>query len=187
MTEPVASVPATPETPAPAAPAPVAAPAPAAPADPWAAFQPPAGVDAKAIAPVLDWAKKSGLDPKAALAVAQRDAERAKAEEEEYKQLAEKGWLEELQKDPQLGGEKTRETMVNVMRAHDKLSPEIQKTIKETGSIYNPLMVRVLHDIGSRYFKEDSFVRPGTSPEPDKKLAPLDRLTQIYADQSNKK
>jgi hypothetical protein len=135
---------------------------------------------------VVEWAKKSGLDPKAALAVAQRDADRAKADEAEYKHLAEKGWLEELQKDPVLGGEKTRETMVNVMRAHDKLSPEIQKTIKETGSIYNPLMVRVLHDIGSRYFKEDSFVRTGTSPEPDKKLAPLDKLTQIYAGQTNK-
>lgn len=187
MTEPVAPATASPDPVAPA-PAATAAPAtpPAAPADPWASFKPPAGFDQKAIEPVVEWAKKSGLDPKAALAVAQRDADRAKADEAEYKHLAEKGWLEELQKDPVLGGEKTRETMVNVMRAHDKLSPEIQKTIKETGSIYNPLMVRVLHDIGSRYFKEDSFVRTGTSPEPDKKLAPLDKLTQIYAGQTNK-
>jgi hypothetical protein len=172
----------------PAAAAPAAAPvATPAPVDPWASFQAPAGVDAKAIAPVVEWAKKSGLDPKAALAVAQRDAERAKAADDDYKHMAEKGWLEELQKDPQLGGEKTRETMVNVMRAHDKLSPEIQKIIKDEGVLYNPIVVRVLHDIGSRYFKEDSFVRPGTSPDADKKLSPVDRLARIYDTQANKK
>ena len=133
------------------------------PKDPWVDFKAPDGFDVEKLKPVVEWAKKSGLDPKAAAAVALREKEREAADEAEFKQLSEKGWLEELQKDPDLGGEKIRETMVDVMRAADKLNPKIQTLIKEAGVLYNPVVVRILHDIGTK-MREDTFVRPGAIP-----------------------
>ena len=84
---------------------------------------------------VVDWARQAGIPPKAAAAVAMREKAREDREEAEFKHMSEKGWLEQLQKDPELGGDKTRETMVDVMRAADKLPPKVQALIKEQGVI----------------------------------------------------
>jgi hypothetical protein len=87
--------------------------------------------------------------------------------------------LEDLQKDPELGGEKVRETMVDVMRATDKLPPKVQALIKEAGVLYNPVVVRILHAFGTG-LKEDAFVRPGASPAPEKKQSLDDRLMGLW-------
>lgn len=145
----------------------------------WAEFKAPEGFDAEAVKEIADFAKKSGFPPGTVALLAAREKARAEAEDAQYKHLSEKGWLEELQKDPQLGGEKVRETMVNVMRAHDRLSPEIQALIKEQGVLYNPVVVRLLHDIGTR-MKEDTFVRPGASPSPATKTSPDEALMRLF-------
>ncbi len=175
--------------PAPAVAATVAAQpaAPAAPAvDPkvefekqWAEFKPPEGLDKEALKEVVAFARQAGIDPKAAAAIALRDKAREDKEAAEFKHMAEKGWLEELQKDPELGGEKSRETMVTAMRAHDKLPPKVQEMIKNQGVLYNPIVVRLLHAFGSG-LKEDSFVRPGASPAPEQKKSLDERLQGLW-------
>jgi hypothetical protein len=190
-----ASVPAT-ETPAstPAAtPAPVAdtpkpaapeAAKPAAPAkDPWADFKAPEGFTVESLKPIVEWAQKSGLDPKAAAAVAMREKQAQAAADAEFKHLSEKGWLEELQKDPELGGEKIRETMVDVTRTVDRLSPKTQALIKEAGILYNPVVVRILHDIGTK-MREDQFVRPGATPGVEKRSPHHDPLEGLFQPKS---
>lgn len=183
---PVASAPT-----APAAAPVAAAPAPAAQPDAapdiekqWAEFKAPEGFDKEALKELVTFAQKEGISPKAAASLALREHERAKAAEAkaeaEFKHLSEKGWLEELQKDPDLGGPKVRETMVNVMRASDRLDPKVQALIKEQGVLYNPVIVRILHDIGSK-MKEDSFVRPGASPAPEQKRTLDQRLESLWA------
>lgn len=186
-------------TPAPAAPAaaaaaPVAAAKPAdtpAPAvDPkaaeeafeksWAEFKPPEGVKKEELREVVDFARKAGISPQGAAAIFAREKQREAAAAAEFKHLSEKGWLEELQKDPELGGEKSRETMVDVMRAHDKLPPKVQQLIKDQGVLYNPVVVRVLHAIGTG-LKEDGFVRPGASPAPEKKQSLDERLQAMFS------
>lgn len=166
--------------------APAAAPAVAAPAkDPWADFKPPEGFTPESLKDTIEFARKNGLDPKAAAAIALRDKARSDKEDADFKQLSEKGWLEELTADPKLGGDKVRETMVTVMRAHDRLAPEIQTMIKDSGSLYNPLLVRVLHNIGSN-LREDSFVRPGTTPAPEQKKSQDERLQSLWQPKPNK-
>lgn len=174
---------------APAAPVAVATPPPAAPAaaappaaavDPWAGYKAPEGFDPALIKDVVEFAKKEGLDPAAAAKIALREKARAEAEEADFKQLSEKGWLEELTKDPALGGDKIRETMVDVTRALDKLPAAVQTMIKDAGVLYNPVVVRILHAVGASQ-KEDSFVRPGASPAPQQALSPDERLVSMFA------
>ena len=145
----------------------------------WAEFKAPEGLDKAMLKEVVDFARQAGIPPKAAAALALRDKARADKEEAEFKHMSEKGWLEELQKDAVLGGEKTRETMVNVMRAADKLPREVQAMIKEQGVIYNPLVVRILHAFGTG-LKEDGFVRPGASPAQEKKMSLDERLEMAF-------
>lgn len=175
--------------PAPAAAAPAAAPAPdpkpaAQPepkADPWKDYKAPEGFTVDEIKPIVEWAQKAGLDPKAAAAVALREKERAAAEDAEFKRLSEKGWLEELQQDKELGGPNVRETMVNVTRAFDKLPEGVRKLITDEGVLYNPVVVRILHAIGSG-MREDAFVRPGTVPSQKQAGGdPYARLEGIFA------
>jgi hypothetical protein len=146
----------------------------------WAEFKPVEGFDKEALKEIVAFAQKEGIPPKAAVALAQREQARAAKEEADFKHLSEKGWLEELNKDPDLGGPKVRETMVNVMRASDRLDPKVQALIKEHGVLYNPVVVRILHDIGSK-MKEDSFVRPGASPAPEQKKSLDQRLESLWA------
>lgn len=146
----------------------------------WAEFKAPEGLDKAMLKEVVDFARQAGIPPKAAAALALRDKARADKEEAEFKHLSEKGWLEELQKDAVLGGEKTRETMVNVMRAADKLPRDVQAMIKEQGVIYNPLVVRILHAFGTG-LKEDGFVRPGASPAQEKKMSLDERLEMTFS------
>ena len=169
------SAPAAPAAPAPSTPAPAAPPA-----DPWADFKPPEGFTIDGLKPVIEFAKQHGMDPKAAAALALRDKAAADKEAAEFKHLSEKGWLEELTADPELGGAKIRETMVDVMRAHDKLPPKVQAMIKDAGVLYNPIVARLLHAVGSQS-KEDSFVRPGTSPAPQKKMTQDEALQSLFA------
>lgn len=145
----------------------------------WAEFQPPEGLDKAMLREVVDFARQAGIPPKAAAALALRDKARADKEEAEFKHMSEKGWLEELQRDPEMGGEKTRETMVDVMRAADKLPPKVQALIKEQGVLYNPVVVRILHAFGTG-LKEDGFVRPGASPAAEKKLSLDERLEMTF-------
>jgi hypothetical protein len=171
-----AAAPVAANTPSPAAPeAAKAAPA----TDPWADFKAPEGFTAEGLKPIVAWAQKAGLDPKAAAAVAMREKQASEASDAEFKQLSEKGWLEELTKDPVLGGEKIRETMVDVMRTVDKLSPATQAMIKNEGVLYNPVVVRVLHDIGIK-MKEDPFVRPGATPGVEKRSPLHDPLESMF-------
>lgn len=146
----------------------------------WAEFKAPEGLDKAMLKEVVDFARQAGIPPKAAAALALRDKARADKEEAEFKHMSEKGWLEELQKDAVLGGEKTRETMVNVMRAADKLPRDVQAMIKEQGVIYNPLVVRILHAFGTG-LKEDGFVRPGASPAQEKKMSLDERLEMTFS------
>jgi len=177
---PEASPPAATATAAPAAAPPTPAAAPAAPAaDLWKDFKAPEGYDVEKLKGVVEFAKANGMDPKAAAALAAREKAREDADEAEYKQLSEKGWLEQLTKDPVLGGQKIRETMVDVQRAADRLSPAIQKMIQEEGVLYNPVVVRILHDIGTK-LREDAFVRPGATPAPEQKASLDDRLTGMF-------
>lgn len=179
---PATEAPAAAAAPATPAPAPAATPAapPAAPADPWASFKPPEGFTVEALKPIVEWAQKAGLDPKAAAAVALRDKQAKEAEEAEMKQLSEKGWLDELTADPKLGGANIRETMVDAMRGHDRLPPEVQQMIKDQGVLYNPIIVRILHAVGKSQ-REDSFVRPGASPTPKPQMSDDDRLASMFA------
>jgi len=145
----------------------------------WEEFKAPDGFDKAQLKEIVDFARKEGIAPKAAAALALREKARAEAEEAQFKHLSEKGWLEDLQKDPELGGEKVRETMVDVMRATDKLPPKVQALIKEAGVLYNPVVVRILHAFGTG-LKEDAFVRPGASPAPEKKQSLDDRLMGLW-------
>lgn len=152
---------------------------PAAPVDPWKDYKAPEGFTADELKPIVEWAQKTGLDPKAAAAVALREKQAREKDEADFKHLSEKGWLEELQKDADLGGAKIRETMVDVQRAADRLSPKTQALIKEQGVLYNPVVVRILHDIGTK-LREDTFVRPGDTPSPEQKQSLDERLASIW-------
>jgi hypothetical protein len=145
----------------------------------WAEFKAPEGYDKAALKQIVDFAREAGIPPAAAAKLAMREKARVEQEAANFKHMAEKGWLEELQKDPDLGGEKSRETMVNVMRAHDRMDPKVQALIKEHGVLYNPVVARILHDLGSK-MKEDTFVRPGTSAPADKKQTPYEKLVGMF-------
>jgi len=147
--------------------------------DQWGDFKAPEGFTLEGLKPIVEWAQKAGLDPKAAAAVAIREKQAAEKAEAEFKHLSEKGWLEELNKDPVLGGAKTRETMVDVMRAVDKLSPATQKIIKDEGVLYNPVIVRILYDMGTKT-REDTFVRPGSTPGNTPKSLGVDALESLF-------
>jgi hypothetical protein len=176
-----------PETaPLPAEVTPAAAPVAATASDPaadfdkqWSEFKPPEGFTVDGLKPLVEWAQKAGLDPKATAAVALREREAAAKEEADFKHLSEKGWLEELTKDPELGGPKIRETMVDVMRATDRLDPKVQALIKEQGILYNPVVVRILHDIGTK-LREDNFVRPGATPAQGKAASADERFVGMF-------
>lgn len=180
MTDPTTTTP-PPEasaTPPAAPPAPATPPA-APPSDPWATFKSVEGYDAKEATALVELVKKNGGSPEVATALMKRDLESAKAADDQYKHMSEKGWLEELQKDPELGGEKVRETMVDVMRAFDRLTPAMQLTIKEQGVLYNPIVVRLLHHFGTG-FREATHVRPGATPAASPVRSMDDKLMDIF-------
>ena len=180
MTDP-APAPAPEAAPAPAptpTPSPTPTPAPT-PSDPWQAYKPIEGVDPKIAGSVVEFVKKHGGNPDIANAILKRDMEAATREEQEFKELSEKGWLEELQKDPVLGGEKVRETMVDAMRAFDRLTPDLQIAIKEQGVLYNPIVIRLLHQFGVG-FRAAPFTRPGATPAPSPARSIDDRLMDIF-------
>lgn len=173
---------ATPASTPPATPPAAATPPPATPppaADPWVSFKPVEGYDAEQAKGLVEFVKKNGGGPEIASALMKRDMEVAKASEEQFKYMSEKGWLEELQKDPELGGEKVRETMVDTMRAFDRLPPALQLTIKEQGVLYNPIVVRLLHHFGVG-FREATHVRPGATPATSQVRSMDDRLMDIF-------
>lgn len=149
------------------------------PVDPWASFKPVEGIDESTANDMVEFVKTHKGGPEMAAALMKMEVEADAAEEEEFKQLSQKGWLEELQKDPVLGGAKTRETMVDAMRAFDRLDPAMQAVIREQGILYNPIVVRLLHHFGTG-FREDSHVRPGATPAPRQAMSADDMLIQMF-------
>lgn len=110
--------------------------------------------------------EKFARDNKIPPDIAQKFVEREKAAAEAtsakmtetFKQLATKGWIEQLKADKEVGGKNWDASIATVKRANDVLPDSIKKEIDENGLGNNPILFKVLRHFGEG-LKEDSFVR----------------------------
>lgn len=114
-------------------------------------------IDAAAIERTTAFAKATGLTPEAAQhalnhANAEVSADRAAqktANEQAFKTLATKTWVEEVQADATYGGEKYLTTVADVKKAADRfLTPEERVILNQTGWGNHPMLVKMFARIG---------------------------------------
>ena len=110
--------------------------------------------------------EKFARDNKIPPEIAQKFVEREKAAAEAtaakmgetFKELATKGWVDQLKADKEVGGKNWDASIATVKRANDTLPDSIKKEIDENGLGNNPILFKVLRHFGAG-LKEDSFVR----------------------------
>lgn len=122
----------------------------------------PEGYDAKDLEA---FAREHKLAPEVAQKVLDRDVARkeadGKAMAESLKNIAEKGWIEEIKNDKVLGGDKFMESKTTANRAWDTVPDAIKTELTKAGLQNNPAVFKILHHFGGT-MKEDSFVKVGT-------------------------
>ncbi len=110
--------------------------------------------------------EKFARDNKIPPEIAQKFVEREKAAAaatsskmaDTFKELATKGWVDQLKADKEVGGKNWDASIATVKRANDTLPDSIKKEIDENGLGNNPILFKVLRHFGAG-LKEDSFVR----------------------------
>ena len=110
--------------------------------------------------------EKFARDNKIPPEIAQKFVEREKAAAEAtaakmgetFKELATKGWVDQLKADKEVGGKNWDASIATVKRANDTLPDAIKREIDENGLGNNPILFKVLRHFGAG-LKEDSFVR----------------------------
>lgn len=114
------------------------------------------------VAGLEKFARENKIPPE----IAQKFVEREKAAAEAtaakmadtFKELATKGWIDQLKADKEVGGKNWDASIATVKRANDTLPDSIKKEIDENGLGNNPILFKVLRHFGAG-LKEDSFVR----------------------------
>ena len=125
------------------------------------------------VAGLEKFARENKIPPE----IAQKFVEREKAAvaatsskmTETFKELATKGWVDQLKADKEVGGKNWDASIATVKRANDTLPDSIKKEIDENGLGNNPILFKVLRHFGAG-LKEDSFVR-GQQTQGERTLA----------------
>ena len=127
-------------------------------------------LDASALERTTAFAKAAGLAPvvaQKALDYAQAEvaADRTRqetAQQEAFKTLTTKTWVDEVKADPMYGGEKYLVTVEEVKRAADKfLTPEDREALNTSGWGNHPMLVKMFARIG-KAMANDSMVTGGS-------------------------
>lgn len=132
-------------------------------------FKAPEGYDTKSLEA---FAKEAKIAPEAAQKILDREvaakAAAEKAQEQEFKNLSEKVWPNEIYNDPKLGGPNIEKTRLNVMKAWQEVPKEVRDEITTSGFHTNPLLIRLLNHFG-QMTKEDRMAGPPTNQSPPSK------------------
>ena len=114
------------------------------------------------VAGLEKFARENKIPPEIAQKFVEREKAAAEATSaklaENFKQLATKGWVEQLKADKEFGGPNWEKSLATVRRANDALPEALKKEIDDNGLGNNPILFKVLHTFGVG-LKEDSFVR----------------------------
>lgn len=95
------------------------------------------------------FAKQEGLTVEQANKLAKYDLERSKAQEESVAQTSAK-WLDEIKKDPELGGDKFDATRANVSRTFTRFGgPTLTTELDAMGMGNHPGLVRFANAVGA--------------------------------------
>ncbi len=114
------------------------------------------------VAGLEKFARENKIPPEIAQKFVEREKSAAEATAakmgETFKELATKGWVDQLKADKEVGGKNWDASIATVKRANDTLPDSIKKEIDENGLGNNPILFKVLRHFGAG-LKEDSFVR----------------------------
>lgn len=114
------------------------------------------------VAGLEKFARENKIPPEIAQKFVEREKAAAEATAakmgETFKELATKGWVDQLKADKEVGGKNWDASIATVKRANDTLPDSIKKEIDENGLGNNPILFKVLRHFGAG-LKEDSFVR----------------------------
>jgi len=114
------------------------------------------------VAGLEKFARENKIPPEIAQKFVEREKAAAAATSSKmadtFKELATKGWIDQLKADKEVGGKNWDASIVTVKRANDTLPDSIKKEIDENGLGNNPILFKVLRHFGAG-LKEDSFVR----------------------------
>lgn len=114
------------------------------------------------VAGLEKFARENKIPPDIAQKFVEREKSAAEATAakmgETFKELATKGWVDQLKADKEVGGKNWDASIATVKRANDTLPDSIKKEIDENGLGNNPILFKVLRHFGAG-LKEDSFVR----------------------------
>lgn len=128
--------------------------------------------DAAALEGIGAFAKDLGLSSEAAQKLVERDSKMLDNFAEHVETLAEaehkervSTWRQSVEKDPELGGEKFKETQFLADKAVRMFStPELKQALNDTGLGNHPELVRMFVKIG-KAISEDSFTTKGTEQQ----------------------
>lgn len=128
--------------------------------------------DAAALEGIGAFAKDLGLSSEAAQKLVERDSKMLDNFAEHVETLAETEhkervatWRQSVEKDPELGGEKFKETQFLADKAVRMFTtPELKQALNETGLGNHPELVRMFVKIG-KAISEDSFTTKGTEQQ----------------------
>lgn len=114
------------------------------------------------VAGLEKFARENKIPPEIAQKFVEREKAAAAATSSKmadtFKELATKGWVDQLKADKEVGGKNWDASIATVKRANDTLPDSIKKEIDENGLGNNPILFKVLRHFGAG-LKEDSFVR----------------------------
>ena len=114
------------------------------------------------VAGLEKFARENKIPPEIAQKFVEREKAAAAATSSKmadtFKELATKGWIDQLKADKEVGGKNWDASIATVKRANDTLPDSIKKEIDENGLGNNPILFKVLRHFGAG-LKEDSFVR----------------------------
>lgn len=124
-----------------------------------------AKLDADAAKAIAEWAQKQGISKDAAQALLDRENEMVAAAaqaRQERDDATLKAWQQELEQDPEFGGEKLKAAAEAGKRVIERFGgsdkgKEVKDFLDATGLSWNPIMVRLMARIGAA-MADDKFV-----------------------------
>lgn len=127
-------------------------------------------LDPKHLEKIASFAKERGLSQDQAQALLDRDNQLA-VEQQANWDNTQKQWVNEVQADKELGGERYAQNIENAKRALDQFaSPNLRKQLNETGLGNHPELVRVFARIG-KAMADDTIIVPGRQAGEQKSAA----------------
>ena len=131
-------------------------------------------LNAASVEKIASFAKERGLSQDQAQALLEREHSAVKEnadKQQESLKTAQNAWLEQAQKDTEIGGDKFKENAELSKRVVERFgSDALKKALNETGLGNHPELVRMIVRIG-KAMSEDQLVLPGAGAGEKKNMA----------------